>query len=264
MTECEKFQELVSCLTDGELTEAEKLRLDAHLTSCPACRAYRDLLADIASLEKSDPPASLVTNVMDAARRAPKPKNVTARRWVTGTVAAAACLAVIVLAALPSFTSSGAEAPMAVSAGGAAGVSMSRSAEGGAAPAASSAPEVPAAGIYYASKDNAAEAERADAPCEESAPMPSAAPAAAPEPEPETAVSDGIEETFSAEDYAAVVRLSGELPETLDAYELHELGDGALAAVVPLELVSELEPDGPDVLNADAKYADEALVIFNP
>ena len=142
---------------------------------------------------------------------------------------------------------------------------MMRCPRGGApAPAASSAPEVPAAGIYYASKDNAAEAERADAPCEDSAPMPSAAPAAAPEPEPETAVSDGIEETFSAEDYAAVVRLSGELPETLDAYELHELGDGALAAVVPLELVSELEPDGPDVLNADAKYADEALVIFNP
>ena len=101
MTECEKYRGLVSCLIDGEITGAEKARLDAHLASCPACRAYQSLLEDL-TLEQKDPPASLLSNVMDAARKAPKPKNVIARRWVTGSVAAAACLAVIVLAALPT------------------------------------------------------------------------------------------------------------------------------------------------------------------
>lgn|GEM_PF-4295434 len=267
MTECEKAQELIGCQLDGELADADKARLEAHLASCPACTAYRDLLADIA-LERKDPPASLLPNVMDAVRKAPRPKNVLARRWATGAVAAAACLAVIALASLPSLTGSKTETSLASPAGGASGVSVSRSAGGSAAPL--SAPDAPAAARYdYAANEAAAPREAplpapSEAPDEAPASMPEPGFPAAAGPAEAAAEPDGEAEELVKTDYAAVVYVNGEWPEALADYELRDLDDGSFAAVVPLDLVSELPADVPSVRNAAPKNADEALVIYTP
>jgi predicted anti-sigma-YlaC factor YlaD len=37
---CRQERELISLRLDGELSELEELRLDAHLRACPDCRAY--------------------------------------------------------------------------------------------------------------------------------------------------------------------------------------------------------------------------------
>lgn len=74
MTDCAYYMELISAELDGELTEAERARLTAHLEQCPACRRYRQALASVSgaladSLEP--PPATLARSVMARVRTLP-------------------------------------------------------------------------------------------------------------------------------------------------------------------------------------------------
>ncbi len=95
---CQKYQELISCLIDGELSDAEKARLENHIASCPECRAmYEDFAALSCMMDggMEEVPDSLHDKIMSgvkAAKRAKKPLIIRLRPYM----AAAACLVVAV------------------------------------------------------------------------------------------------------------------------------------------------------------------------
>ena len=145
MSECERFQQMISELLDGELTEVEQAELQAHMADCPDCAAMYDAFAEVSEALKaeaeSEPlPAALHENIMAKVRVAEKAKK------THGTIvrlrpilAAAACLVVLAGTVLAlrsnSFRmgkseSSGA-APAVYSAGTAESIQESAIAEGG-------------------------------------------------------------------------------------------------------------------------------------
>ena len=106
MKSCEYYQELISRLTDGDLSSTERAELDDHLRACPDCQAMLDAVSDISNALQNDmaePPSALVDSVMeriraDAAQAAPIP--ITAARKKRHTpwrrLAVAACLVVVI------------------------------------------------------------------------------------------------------------------------------------------------------------------------
>ena len=102
MRTCEEYEDLLSGLLDGKLTEAERQELETHLAECPACRAcLADLRAIRDALGQLDTPApaGFADRVMEQVRATPqaRPEKKTVRlprrRWIA---AAAACLALAV------------------------------------------------------------------------------------------------------------------------------------------------------------------------
>lgn len=100
MTDCEKIQELISCLVDGELTAKEKLEVESHIAHCPECRAMYEDFAAISGMlsdETAEVPAALHSSIMESVNAAPKAKKkkglLVALRPYMG---AAACLVIIV------------------------------------------------------------------------------------------------------------------------------------------------------------------------
>ena len=101
MGDCGYFEELISAELDGELSDAEKEALRAHLEHCENCRAYREALRAVAgtAADLPDPPATLTGRIMDAVRREagrkPKTKVVPFARYLrAGALAAAAALVI--------------------------------------------------------------------------------------------------------------------------------------------------------------------------
>ena len=102
MKYCEDYAALISAWLDGELNEEETGRLQAHLFTCPGCRAY---LADLKamgrafpSLEEVEGPEDFTASVMARIRAQTLPEKKRAshtlwRRWG----AWACCLALLVL-----------------------------------------------------------------------------------------------------------------------------------------------------------------------
>ena len=102
MGDCEKYQELISCLLDGELSSQDEERLRTHMESCAECRAMYEAFASLSgalAADQEEPPAELAQGIMfkvqaNAAARRNK------RRIRIGRIAAAAaCLAVVIFAA---------------------------------------------------------------------------------------------------------------------------------------------------------------------
>lgn len=102
MKYCEEYGALISAWLDGELNEADTRRLQAHLFTCPGCRAY---LADLKAMGRAFPPLEEVevpedftASVMARIRAQTPPEKKKAspalwRRWG----AWACCLALLVL-----------------------------------------------------------------------------------------------------------------------------------------------------------------------
>lgn len=102
MKYCEDYAALISAWLDGELNEEETGRLQAHLFTCPGCRAY---LADLKamgrafpSLEEVEVPEDFTASVMARIRAQTPPEKKRAshtlwRRWG----AWACCLALLAL-----------------------------------------------------------------------------------------------------------------------------------------------------------------------
>lgn len=69
---CQYYLELLSARLDGALSESEERELEAHLASCPACRAAGAQLAALRSafseLEDVPAPESFTKDVMDRIR----------------------------------------------------------------------------------------------------------------------------------------------------------------------------------------------------
>ncbi len=109
MKDCTRFEELISCLIDGEILQEERSEIDAHIAVCPECRAlYDDLISISDSLShlSVEPPAELLTGVM-----AKIPVKNEKRGWYMRPgyfVAVAAVLVVVIFAStgLPSLFNS--------------------------------------------------------------------------------------------------------------------------------------------------------------
>ena len=104
MKPCLAYLELMNAVLDGEATEFEVARLQAHLDTCPACAAlYEDLKALRAGSDALvvPAPAGLTQAVLAQikAESTPKiaalPKKKKANRWFPMVAAAAACALVV-------------------------------------------------------------------------------------------------------------------------------------------------------------------------
>ena len=104
MSECEKFQELISAALDDELNEDEKAQLAEHLKSCPECaRVYEAFssLSEAMDSELQEMPSELHENIMAELRREDiKKKNKKLSKPLKTILASAACLALVLAAAV--------------------------------------------------------------------------------------------------------------------------------------------------------------------
>ena len=125
MTECEKYQELISAMLDGELTESEQAQVEAHIKDCDECRAMYEVFAAVGGVLATDEdvPDTLHSGIMEKVNAAAK-ANKTQRKIIRlrPILAAAACLVVVVGTALalkgnlPGMKSAESEAPAAADA----------------------------------------------------------------------------------------------------------------------------------------------------
>ena len=98
MSECERFEERISALLDGELSAEEEAELRAHLEQCPDCRAMYEAFAAVGeAVRAQEVPATLHAGIMSKVRDAQKAhhtQGVLIR--LRPILAAAACLVVLV------------------------------------------------------------------------------------------------------------------------------------------------------------------------
>ena len=109
MTECERYQELISRMADEELTKSERAALSAHMEHCSQCNAMYAVFSNLSEIigQDAEPlPEGLHENIMaDIRRSAIRQRNVKERRRFAipkpfrNVVTAAACAAVVIFAA---------------------------------------------------------------------------------------------------------------------------------------------------------------------
>ncbi|MBR1566424.1 MAG: zf-HC2 domain-containing protein [Oscillospiraceae bacterium] len=107
MNSCEYYQELISSLVDGEISQEENEALMLHLNSCSRCNAMYAVFHDLSDILSEDPeplPEGLHENIMAGVRRSEiMKKNRRMRRIGLRTAMTAAACAVLVLFAAVSF-----------------------------------------------------------------------------------------------------------------------------------------------------------------
>lgn len=101
MTDCEKCREMISCLLDGELSQAEQSFVREHIAACPECRSVYDAFSAVsAQLHEEEPlPDGLHEKIMSGIKARPKKK--TGIVWIK-YLSAAACLALVIFAGIKS------------------------------------------------------------------------------------------------------------------------------------------------------------------
>lgn len=125
MSNCLKYEELISAMLDGEITSAEEKELTEHIAHCASCRkmyeTYKEVFSSFDDVMQ-EPPAELKENVMSAiktshtvftpvvVKKTASEKQKAKRVWVK-YAAAAACLVIIVSAVPSLFSGSKSAAP---------------------------------------------------------------------------------------------------------------------------------------------------------
>lgn len=101
MIDCEKCREMISCLLDGELSEAEQSLVREHIAACPECRSVYDAFSVVsAQLHEEEPlPDGLHEKIMSGIKARPKKK--TGIVWIK-YLSVAACLALVIFAGVKS------------------------------------------------------------------------------------------------------------------------------------------------------------------
>lgn len=101
MRSCEEYAEIISCLIDGEVSNAEAEEVQAHIEHCESCRALFlafSSVSDFLENELEEPPEGLTENIMSDIRRsrlaAVKTGKAMRRNLITA-IASVAALAVI-------------------------------------------------------------------------------------------------------------------------------------------------------------------------
>ena len=107
MNSCAYYQELISSLVDGELSDEENEALMLHLNTCSRCNAMYAVFHDLSDILAEEPqplPEGLHENIMAGVRRSEiMKKNRRMRRIGLRTAMTAAACAVLVLFAAVSF-----------------------------------------------------------------------------------------------------------------------------------------------------------------
>lgn len=117
MNECEKYQEMISAMLDGELGPAESEQLIEHMSSCAGCREFYELLSAVtgpSAWELPEPPNALHEHIMSGVRQHTGQQRRKARiQRLRPLAATAACLVLIagVVFGVPRFFRAGSSAP---------------------------------------------------------------------------------------------------------------------------------------------------------
>lgn len=92
---------MISCLLDGELSQAEQSFVREHIAACPECRSVYDAFSAVsAQLHEEEPlPDGLHEKIMSGIKA--KPKKKTGIVWIK-YLSAAACLALVIFAGIKS------------------------------------------------------------------------------------------------------------------------------------------------------------------
>ena len=108
MNSCDRYQELISRLVDGEISREEHAALMAHMNSCSRCNAMYAVFHDLSALlsDQAEPvPEALHENIMAGVRRSEIiRKNRRLRKLGMSTALTAAACAVLVLFAARGVT----------------------------------------------------------------------------------------------------------------------------------------------------------------
>lgn len=101
MIDCEKCREMISCLLDGELSEAEQSLVREHIAACPECRSVYDAFSAVSEqMHEEEPlPDGLHEKIMSGIKA--KPKKKTGIVWIK-YLSVAACLALVIFAGVKS------------------------------------------------------------------------------------------------------------------------------------------------------------------
>ena len=101
MIDCEKCREMISCLLDGELSQAEQSLVREHIASCPECRSVYDAFSAVSEqMHEEEPlPEGLHEKIMSGIKAKPKKKNGIV--WIK-YLSVAACLALVIFAGAKS------------------------------------------------------------------------------------------------------------------------------------------------------------------
>ena len=71
MSDCERYEAMISALLDGELSPEEEAEVRAHMASCPDCAAmYAAFAAVGTAVREQDVPDTLHKGIMDTVRAA--------------------------------------------------------------------------------------------------------------------------------------------------------------------------------------------------
>lgn len=101
MIDCEKCREMISCLLDGELSQAEQSLVREHIAYCPECRSVYDAFSAVSEqMHEEEPlPDGLHEKIMSGIKA--KPKKKTGIVWIK-YLSVAACLALVIFAGVKS------------------------------------------------------------------------------------------------------------------------------------------------------------------
>lgn len=260
MKYCDDYAALLDLYVDGELSSDELSDVQAHLDTCPGCRAYVDdalsLRAVFPDVEGTEVPDGFAEGVMAAIRAqsapaSPVPQKRRTPLWVRSLLPLAACFAVVLLLQKDSFFSRTQKSAMDTQAP----ASFAETAEEYGASASSEDPTAADSGAAYSdapaalsSNDQApvpAEVESRAAPAGDSynALKVSAVVELPPEAAPllasrtaERAENGTLQYELSVEEYAALLEQLAETGVSLDALPSAEACSGTvLVAVAPAE-----------------------------
>ena len=101
MKNCEYYRELISCMLDGELDEAQRSELEEHIAECAECAAVYKAFASVSeALDENmqEPPENLLDNVM---QRIGEKQSKKKSPWLK-LLPVAACAAIVIFAGVKS------------------------------------------------------------------------------------------------------------------------------------------------------------------
>ena len=275
MTNCIKYQEMLSAYLDGALSAEEAEELDAHLQSCENCRALLEIykaMHDSYCAEEpmmEEPPEELLSGVMSRihkmedisspvpAGKIPQTKAASSHKKTWRNVAItfgslAACL-VLVMFSFSHFFGAKSEAPMDaadMAADSAAPESTTNSSAMDDTLTLSEESMFDDAAEEDIAVDDAADVPAADAPADDTEDVP----------------SEGANESEPSLYRSATVTISGSLPEGFSSEDFTDLGDGTYRKSIDLTEAQRLEAEGYSVSYTEVSEASKAVcqIIWKP
>jgi hypothetical protein len=267
MSNCIKYQEMISCYIDGELSESETADLMSHIDSCPSCRSLLEIYKSCHEAYSGEgvmeePPEKLLSGVMASIRasnavvsdtsvpsnaipftkKKSKSKNI-----LIAFAALAACIAIVLLSFPSLLRFDIGTADNAASSEVTADSAMPESAE-------------------QSSKNESATTYDASTSLEDSANKAEDTTSSATDGESNQNQSEGDADTNSDTTYYATVTINGTLPDNLSESDFEPQADGTYTMTVSASIADELSAAGYEVsyTGLSTEECDTALIVWSP